>query len=130
MTALVGESGSGKSTLVDLMLGLQIPEQGQVLLEKYPLQEWDRNSFREKIGYVPQDPQLLHTSLRENLLWVRPDANEEELWNVCRVANAENFVRELPHGLETVVGDRGVRLSGGQCQRIALARALLEQPSC
>lgn len=128
MTALVGESGSGKSTLVDLLLGLQLPDKGDVLLDGNPLAEWDRNSFRERIGYVPQDSQLFHTTLRENLLWARPGASETELWESCRLANAQRFVREFPEGLDTIVGDRGIRLSGGQRQRIALARALLRQP--
>ncbi len=128
MTALVGESGSGKSTLTDLLIGLQVPDRGLVLLEEYPLSEWDRNSFRERIGYVPQDPQLFHTTLRENLLWSKPGASEHDLWESCLLANAKKFVEDLPQGLDTIVGDRGIRLSGGQRQRIALARALLRQP--
>lgn len=128
MTALVGESGSGKSTIGDLVLGLQIPERGEVLLDGIPLGQWKQNSFRERIGYVPQDPLLFHTTIRENLLWSYPQGNEADLWEACRMANAEAFVRQLPQGIDTVVGDRGVRLSGGQRQRIALARALLRKP--
>lgn len=128
MTALVGESGSGKSTITDLVLGLQVPEQGQVLIDSVPLREWNQNSFREKVGYVPQDPQLFHSSIRDNLLWSFDSSSESDLWDVLKLANAANFVKELPEGIDTIVGDRGVRLSGGQRQRIALARALLRRP--
>lgn len=128
MTALVGESGSGKSTVTDLVLGLQISEKGQVLIDGVPLGDWKQNSFRERIGYVPQDPLLFHATIRDNLLWSVEQASEHELWEALRLANAAAFVKELPHGINTVVGDRGVRLSGGQRQRIALARALLRKP--
>ena len=128
MTALVGESGSGKSTVTDFVLGLQVPRQGQVLIDGVPLGDWKQNSFRERVGYVPQDPLLFHASIRDNLLWSFEEANESDLWAALHLANGENFVKELPHGIDTVVGDRGVRLSGGQRQRIALARALLRKP--
>lgn len=90
--------------------------------------EWDKNSYREKIGYVPQDPILFHSSIRDNLLWSREDSTEEELWQACKIANADQFIQRLPNGLDTIVGDRGVLLSGGQRQRIALARAMLRKP--
>jgi len=128
MTALVGESGSGKSTITDLVLGLQIPDQGEVLIDGVPLGNWKQNSFRERIGYVPQDPQLFHSTIRDNLLWSFDQANENDLWEALRFANAATFIKELPRGIDTVVGDRGIRLSGGQRQRIALARALLRKP--
>ena len=128
MTALVGESGSGKSTITDLILGLQIPSSGQVLIDNIPLSEYQQNSFRERIGYVPQEPILFHMSIRENLLWANEIANEDELWTALKMSNAENFVKQLPQGIDTVVGDRGGRLSGGQRQRIALARALVRKP--
>ena len=128
MTALVGESGSGKSTVTDLILGLQIPEKGEVLLDGVPLSEWQQNSFRERVGYVPQDPQLFHCSIRDNLLWSFDGASESDLWAALKLANAAAFVQDLPQGIDTIVGDRGIRLSGGQRQRIALARALLRKP--
>ena len=128
MTALVGESGSGKSTITDLVLGLQIPEQGQVLIDGVSLSELHQNSFRERVGYVPQDSQLFQASIRDNLLWSFDSASESDLWNVLQLANATAFVRDLPQGIDTLVGDRGIRLSGGQRQRIALARALLRKP--
>lgn len=128
MVALVGESGSGKSTIIDLVLGLQIPDEGSVLIDEVPLGQWQQNTFRERVGYVPQEPILFHASIRENLLWSCESANEMEMWAALASANADSFVRELPLGLDTVVGDRGMRLSGGQRQRVALARALLRKP--
>jgi ABC-type multidrug transport system fused ATPase/permease subunit len=128
MTALVGESGSGKSTVTDLVLGLQVPQSGCVLIDGQPLGDWRQNSFREHVGYVPQDPLLFHSSVRDNLLWSCATASEADLWEALSLANAAEFVRELPQGIDTYVGDRGVRLSGGQRQRIALARALVRKP--
>lgn len=128
MTALVGASGSGKSTVTDLILGLQVPESGLVSINGAPLADWNQNSFRERVGYVPQEPLLFHGSIRDNLLWACEIADEAELWEALCLANAEEFVKELPLGIDTVVGDRGIRLSGGQRQRIALARALVRKP--
>jgi ATP-binding cassette subfamily B protein len=128
MVALVGESGSGKSTITDLLLGLQLPVSGQILIDNIPLSEYKQNSFRERVGYVPQEALLFHTSVRDNLLWAHDSSDENQLWDALRMANAEMFVKELPHGIDTIVGERGVRMSGGQRQRIALARALLRKP--
>ena len=128
MIALVGESGSGKSTVIDLILGLQLPDAGQVLIDGSPLSDWQQNTFRDRVGYVPQEPILFHTSIRENMLWSCAHASDTEIWSALALANAEEFVRQLPGGLDTGVGDRGLRLSGGQRQRLALARALLRKP--
>jgi ABC-type multidrug transport system fused ATPase/permease subunit len=128
VTALIGESGSGKSTITDLVLGLQTPEKGRVLIDGVPFECWHQNSFRNKVGYVPQDPFLFHCSIRDNLLWSQEHSTDEDLWKALDLANGENFVKQLPQGLDTIVGDRGTRLSGGQRQRIALARALLRRP--
>jgi len=128
MVALVGESGAGKSTITDLVLGLQVPDEGEVLIDGVSLGAWNQNSFRERVGYVPQDPQLFHMSIRQNLLWSDDNASEAAMWDALRAANADQFVRDLPEGIDTIVGDRGVRLSGGQRQRIALARAVLRMP--
>ena len=128
MVALVGESGSGKSTITDLLLGLQLPVSGQILIDNIPLSEYKQNSFRERVGYVPQEAILFHTSVRDNLLWAHETSDENQLWDALRMANAEMFVKELPHGIDTIVGERGVRMSGGQRQRIALARALIRKP--
>lgn len=128
ITALVGESGSGKSTITDLLLGLQIPNLGEILIDGINLNLYKQNSFRQLIGYVPQDPILFHCSIRDNLLWSNEKATQEDMWDVLKLANADIFVNDLPEGIDTIVGDRGIRLSGGQRQRIALARALIRKP--
>ena len=128
MTALVGESGSGKSTVTDLIIGLQIPDKGSVFIDDISLDKWIKNTFRKRIGYVPQEPVLFYSSIRDNLLWSCSSANEDELWDALKMANADKFVKQLPLGIDTLVGERGVRMSGGQRQRIALARALLRKP--
>ena len=128
MTAFVGGSGSGKSTLVDLLMGLHSYQSGDLLVDGTPLKNIQINSFRDKIGYVPQDPQLFNVSIRENLLWASEFANEQDLWTALNLANADKFVRDFPNGIDTIVGERGGLLSGGQRQRIALARALIKQP--
>jgi ATP-binding cassette subfamily C protein len=127
-TAIVGPSGSGKSTLADLLLGLIVPEQGRVLVDETPLTPDLLPSWRDQIGYVPQDSFHFHDTVRANLLWARPEASEGELWEALEIA-AAGFVARLPQGLDTVLGDRGVLLSGGERQRIALARALLRRPA-
>ena len=128
MVAFVGESGAGKSTLMDLLLALHQPQHGAILVDGVSLAEYDVHSYRQRIGFVPQDCALFHGTIRANLLWAKPDAGPDELAAACRQANVAGFLAELPHGLDTVVGDRGVRLSGGQVQRVALARAILRRP--
>jgi ATP-binding cassette subfamily C protein len=128
-TAIVGPSGAGKSTIADLMMGLIQPNQGWVLVDERPLRAEQRRAWRRQIGYVPQDTFLFHDTVRENLLWARPGASDGEIREALRLAAAEDFVSRLPEGMETVLGDRGVRLSGGERQRLALARALLRKPS-
>lgn len=128
ITALIGESGSGKSTITDLVLGLQIPSKGSITIDGIKLKDYLQNSFRNKVGYVPQDPMLFHSSVRENLLWSNELSDEKELWDALEISNASSFVKKLPNSIDTIVGDRGTRLSGGQRQRIALARALLRKP--
>lgn len=128
MTALVGRSGSGKTTFIDLLLGFYQPQAGQIAVDGAPLSELDILSWRRRIGFVPQDPFLFRASIRENLLWANSEANAEDIKQACDAANATEFIELLPEGLDTVVGDRGVRLSGGQRQRVALARTLLRKP--
>ena len=128
MVAIIGESGSGKSTITDLILGLQVPNSGQIIIDDIPLSSYHQNSFRKKIGYVPQDSMLFNTTIKENLLWSFDLVTDMDIWNALDLANASNFIKELPNGINTIVGDRGVRLSGGQRQRIALARALIRKP--
>ena len=128
-TAIVGPSGAGKSTVADLIMGLIAPNRGRILIDEVPLGPERIRSWRDQIGYVAQDTFLFNDTVRANLLWARPEANDEEISRALALAAAEGFVSELPDGMETVLGDRGVRLSGGERQRLALARALLRGPS-
>jgi len=128
ITVLTGPSGAGKTTLVDLVLGLLEPTAGRILVDDVPLSRIDRRAWRQEIGYVPQDPVLLHASVRENLTFGDPAVEEEAILRALAIAEAQDFVRQLPEGLETVVGERGAALSGGQRQRLALARALVHRP--
>ena len=129
ITAIVGPSGAGKSTLADLIMGLAIPTDGTVALDGRPLDAAGRRAWRTHVGYVPQDAFLFHEPIRDNLLAARPDAAEEDLWRALEAAGAAELVRALPDGLDTIAGERGTRLSGGEAQRIALARALLREPA-
>ncbi|MBL3821111.1 ABC transporter ATP-binding protein [Bacillus cereus] len=129
MTAIVGHSGAGKSTLIDVLMGLIQPEKGQVLIDGTPLITDNILSLRRAISYVPQDPFLFNASIRDNLLMIEPNASEEEIWDALSFAAAAEFVQTLPKGLDTLIGDRGVRLSGGERQRLVLARAILRKPS-
>lgn len=128
-TAIAGPSGAGKSTVADLVMGLIKPEEGKVFVDGVAVTEKSLASWRNKIGYVAQETFLFNETIRFNLQLSRPDASEEELQDVLKLAAANEFVSKLPEGLETVIGDRGVRLSGGEKQRLALARALLRKPS-
>jgi len=128
-TAIVGRSGAGKSTLIDILTGLFQPETGTVLVDGAPLTGEILSAFRKSISYVPQDPFLFNASIRDNLMMVAPEAGEEELWEALSFAAAIDFVQKLPQGIDTLLGDRGVRLSGGERQRIVLARAILRKPS-
>ena len=129
MTAFVGRSGAGKSTLIDLLMGLNEPEDGQVLIDGVPLSKENVLSLRRSLSYVPQDPFLFNASIRENLLLVKPDATDEEMWEALTFASAAEFVGKLPNGIDAIIGDRGIKLSGGERQRIVLARAILRKPS-
>ena len=128
---LVGPSGAGKSTLVNLLLRLHEPEGGRILVDGQDIACVTQDSLRAQIGTVTQDTSLLHRSIRENLLYGKPDASEEELWAAVRQARADQFIPQLVDsegrcGMDAYVGDRGVKLSGGQRQRIAIARVLLK----
>ena len=129
MTAIVGPSGAGKSTLIDLLMGLNPPERGEVLVNGHPLKNELLLSLRQSISYVPQDSFLFNTSVRENLLTVNAQASERELWEALEFAMADQFVKNLPQGLDTVIGDRGMKISGGERQRLVLARAILKKPA-
>ncbi|MBP1991694.1 ABC transporter ATP-binding protein [Paenibacillus eucommiae] len=129
MTAIIGKSGAGKSTLVDLLIGLIEPEKGQVLIDGKELSAELSIRVRGSVGYVPQDPFLFHSTIKKNFYAAAPDATDEEMWEALRFAASEELVRQMPDGLETVIGERGVRLSGGERQRIVLARAILRKPA-
>jgi ATP-binding cassette, subfamily B, bacterial MsbA len=126
--ALVGASGAGKSTLADLLPRFYDPTAGQVLIDGVDLREFEINSIRRQMAIVSQDTFIFNTSVRNNIAYGLETVDEEAILAVARLANALEFILELPEGFETQLGDRGVRLSGGQRQRIAIARALLRNP--
>ena len=127
--ALLGRNGAGKTTAVNLLLCFLLPQSGAILVDGKPLEAACIRAWRTQVGYVPQDPLILNASVRENLTRFHPNATEDELIAALRKAMAWGFVSRLPDGLDTVLGDRGVRLSGGERQRIVLARVLLGHPS-
>ncbi|HEX2094773.1 MAG TPA: ABC transporter ATP-binding protein [Longimicrobiaceae bacterium] len=127
-TALVGSSGSGKSTLVSLVMAFNRPQRGRVLVDGHDLRELRLRDYRAQLGVVLQENFLFDGTVADNIRFARPDASREEIEEVARLANAEEFIRGFPQGYDTVVGERGIRLSGGQRQRIAIARALLADP--
>jgi ATP-binding cassette subfamily B protein len=126
--AFVGPSGSGKTTLVKLLVGLYQPLSGQVLYNKHASSSINLDELREKIGFVTQDTQLFSGTIRENLLFVRPTATDEECMDVLHKAACENLLARANNGLDTVIGEGGVKVSGGEKQRLSIARALLRQP--
>ncbi|SFT33162.1 ABC transporter ATP-binding protein [Halomonas saccharevitans] len=126
--ALVGATGSGKSTLIKLLLRFHDPAAGRVLIDDQPIREVSLASLRGAIGLVSQDVYLFEGSVRDNIAYGKPDAPEAEIVDAARTAEAWDFIQALPQGLDTAVGERGVRLSGGQRQRLSLARALLKDP--
>ncbi len=128
LTALVGPSGAGKTTITGLVTRLYDPTAGRILMGGVDIRDVTLESLRESVGVVTQDAHLFHDTIRANLLYARPDASEEELRDACSAAHILPLIDQLPEGLDTVVGDRGHRLSGGEKQRIALARLLLKAP--
>jgi subfamily B ATP-binding cassette protein MsbA len=128
MTALIGASGAGKSTLADLIPRFHDPTQGKILIDGVDLREFDINSVRRRLAVVSQDTFIFNTSVRNNIAYALEGVDEEAIREAARLANALEFIEDMPEGFETQLGDRGVRLSGGQRQRIAIARALLRNP--
>ena len=126
--SFVGPSGSGKTTCADIIMGLYFPSSGSVLIDDCPLDNIDLSSYLDLVGYVQQDTILLDGSVKDNLLWANPRANEDDMWESLRLVSIDGFIKSLPNGLDTLVGERGVSLSGGQKQRIALALALVRKP--
>lgn len=128
ITALMGRSGAGKTTIADLLLGFLVPSDGQILIDGVPLTGENLPGWRHALGYIPQEPLILNASVRENLQRFHPDATQEQMIEALKKAQAWTVVDGLPNGLDTILGDEGVRLSGGERQRIVLARVLLGEP--
>lgn len=129
VVALVGPSGAGKSTLADLMLRLYDPQTGRILFDGIDLRELDTTAYRRLFGVVGQENILFNTSIRENIAYALDESvSKEQIAEAVNIANAEEFIAQLPDGYDTLVGDRGVRLSGGQRQRVAIARAVVRKP--
>lgn len=126
--ALVGPSGAGKTTLINLTQRFYDPIVGRLTVDGFDLRSVTFDSLRRQIGLVPQDTQLFGGTVRENLLYGKLDAGDEEIDAAARAANAYDFIADLPQGYDTIIGERGVRLSGGQRQRLSIARALLKDP--
>jgi ATP-binding cassette subfamily B protein len=126
--AFVGPSGAGKTTLVKLLVGLYRPSHGRILYNGVSSEEVDLDGFRERIGFVTQDAQLFSGSIRENLLFVRPDATDEQCLAVLKRAAANSLLNRAEKGLDTVIGEGGMKISGGEKQRLSIARALLRNP--
>ncbi len=127
--ALVGPSGAGKTTITYLMPRFYDPDEGRITLDGHDLRDLDQEELRRHIGMVTQETFLFHSSIRENLLYARPGASENELVAACSAGNIHDFIAGLPEGYDTVVGERGFRLSGGEKQRLSISRALLKDPA-
>jgi ATP-binding cassette subfamily B protein len=129
MTALVGLSGAGKTTLSYLVPRLYDASRGRVLIDGHDVRELTLDSLGATVGMVPQDPHLFHDTVAANLRYARPDATDEELYEACRAARIHDLIRSLPEGYETMSGERGYRFSGGEKQRLAIARLILKAPA-
>lgn len=127
-TAIIGASGSGKTTLIDNLMGLLWPETGAIHLDNEVLDPQNIKSWRKRIGYVPQENYLMATSLKDNIKLGKPEATDEEVIEALKLAEAYNFVEKLPNGIETIIGDGAIKFSGGERQRLAIARSLIRKP--
>jgi subfamily B ATP-binding cassette protein MsbA len=128
VTALVGSSGSGKSTMISLLCAFHTPSSGRVVVDDVDLAQVNLDTYRTQLGVVLQDSFLFGGTIRENILFSKPDATEEQFLFACRTARVDEFAERFPEAYDTLVGERGVKLSGGQRQRLSIARALLAEP--
>jgi ABC-type transport system involved in Fe-S cluster assembly fused permease/ATPase subunit len=126
--AIVGASGAGKSTLVKLLFRFYDPNQGSILIDGQDINQVSQHSLRQAIGIVPQDTVLFNQSIFENIRYGNPEATDSEVLEAIKLAHLESFIAELPDGSDTVVGERGLKLSGGEKQRVAIARTILKRP--
>lgn len=129
ITAIVGPSGSGKTTLLNLLLRFYDPAAGHITFDNIDIRQFEPSAYRTLFSLVPQDPALFSTSLRDNIAFSQPQATTEQIEQAAKTAGAHDFIMQFPDGYNTILGERGTRLSGGQAQRIALARALLRDPT-
>lgn len=125
ITAIIGSSGAGKTTILDCIVGMVVPNRGEILINDQPLSELSLTAWRNAIGYVAQETILFNTTIRDNIIWNNTDVTEYMLLTASKIAGADKFINELPLGYDTVVGDRAMRISGGQKQRLGIARAVL-----
>jgi ATP-binding cassette subfamily B protein len=126
--AIVGASGAGKSTLVKLLFRFYDPTQGSITIDGQDISGVSQESLRRAIGIVPQDTVLFNSSIFDNIRYGKPEASDEEVHNAIRMAHLEAFIKQLPDGVDTMVGERGLKLSGGEKQRVAIARTILKRP--
>jgi ATP-binding cassette subfamily B protein len=128
VVALIGHTGAGKTTLAALVPRFYDVQSGRVLVDGHDVRDLTLRSLRREIGVIAQDPFLFSATVRENLAFGRPEASEEEIVEAARLAQAHEFIEQLPEGYDTIIGERGITLSGGQRQRVAIARAIVVDP--
>jgi subfamily B ATP-binding cassette protein MsbA len=128
VTALIGSSGSGKSTIISLVCAFHTPDTGRVLVDGFDLSTVRLDDYRSQLGVVLQESFLFDGTIRDNVMFSRPEATEEQFLYACRVACVNEFAEKFPDQYDTVVGERGIKLSGGQRQRLSIARAILANP--
>jgi ABC-type multidrug transport system fused ATPase/permease subunit len=126
--AIAGPSGSGKTTMVNLLIRLFDPTKGAILIDGIDLRNYKKSSWLNKIGFVSQDTFIFHASVRENIVFGLEGIGEDEIMAAAKIANAHDFILKLPNGYDTIVGEKGMKLSGGEQQRISIARAMLRNP--
>ena len=128
MTAIVGESGSGKTSILNLLLKVLEQTSGEITIDSVPLKDVSTDKWYDRIGYVGQEVFMFNGTIRENVLFGMRNGNDSEIYKALEMANATEFVEKCDKGIDTIIGDNGVKLSGGQRQRLSIARALLRKP--